>query len=199
MLSEKIREASKPAHKAAEGSRFLQDLMAGVLPVEAYKDYITQLSKIYEQMESWKPEGWNIFDQKLNRFDSILSDIESLDGSSLVLNASTEYCEYLKGLVKEKDALRMLAHHYTRYMGDLSGGQAIAKIVSRTMSIPDTSLSFYRFEEIDDLVRYKEQYRDQLNGLALSEEEESIFIEEVSRAFELNSKILNDLEKEWIL
>lgn len=199
MLSQLVREASKDAHVAAERSPFMVALMKGDVGSDAYRDYLTQLAPIYEALEAWDDSRnpWPLFDRRLDRFERIICDIESLGGSFLVCNATIEYVAHIKALVESNDWVRLLAHHYTRYLGDLSGGQAIAALVTRNLMIPPNFLSFYEFDTIDDKVRYKESYRENLDTL-VPEKDHKKFIDEVILAFEYNQNIFEALGTRWL-
>jgi len=200
MLSKLVKEASQDAHSSAERSPFMVALMRGQVGADAYADYLTQLAPIYEALEGWddRSNPWPMFDRRLDRFQRIVCDIESLGGSKLVCNSTIDYVDHINKLVREKDWTRLLAHHYTRYLGDLSGGQAIATLVMRNLMIPPNFLSFYEFDEIDDKVRYKETYREGLDSLNLSTADTKIFIDEVILAFRFNQYIFAELEKRWL-
>ena len=194
MLSQLVREASQEAHTAAERSPFMVALMKGELASDAYFDYIAQLAPIYEALEKWDSES-PFFDRRLDRFERIISDLEYV-GSRMVCNETIEYVNHISELIKNKDEVRLLAHHYTRYLGDLSGGQAIGSLVARNLSIPPNFLSFYDFEDIGDRVRYKESYRQNLDTL-IDEEDYEIFVEEVILAFEFNKRVFFALGEKW--
>jgi heme oxygenase len=90
--------------------------------------------------------------------------------------------------------VRYLAHHYTRYLGDLSGGQAIASLVARHYGATPDQLGFYRFEvAADGATRYKRRYREAMNALALTSDEIDVLIAEVRESFRLNSAIFEAL------
>jgi heme oxygenase len=200
MLSSLVKEASKEAHQAAERSPFMFALMRGDLNADAYRDYITQLAAIYQALEAWddKSNPWPLFDRRLDRFERVICDIESLGGSFLVVKSTSSYAEHISALVSKKDWVRLLAHHYTRYLGDLSGGQAIAALVMRNIMIPPNFLSMYEFDSIGDKVRYKETYRQEMDSLDFSEEETKIFIDEVIFAFQANQAIFTELGERWL-
>ncbi len=195
MLSQLIREASKDAHVAAERSPFMAALMQGDLPSEAYFDYIAQLAPIYEAIEKWEGK-LPFFDRRLDRFERIIADLEYV-GTRVVCDETITYVKHIKKLVKAKDEVRLVAHHYTRYLGDLSGGQAIGALVARNLSIPPNFLSFYDFDDIGDRVRYKETYRENLDTV-IQEKDYQKFIDEVILAFEYNRKIFEALGKKWL-
>ncbi len=198
MLSALVREASKESHGAAENSPFMVALLKGELSTAAYCDYLAQLAPIYETLESWLDTKLPLFDRRLDRFERIIADIDSMCGTQVVMDETIEYAKHLKSIIAKKDEVRFLAHHYVRYLGDLSGGQAVAKLVMRNMSIPPNFLSFYEFDQIKDKVRYKETYRDTMDSLELSEEQTQSFVSEVLIAFEHHSKIFDALGSKWL-
>ena len=200
MLSELVKDSTKQLHEITDNSPFMLALLSGTVTSEAYTDYLTQLAPIYEALESWddKKTPWAIFDRRLDRFESIVYDIESLGGSYLVYNETLSYVSHIKKLIKEEDWIRLLAHHYTRYLGDLSGGQAVATLVIKNLMIPPNFLSFYEFQLINNKVRYKETYKEQLDQLKLTEQEQAIFIEEVITSFKFNQAMFSALGDRWL-
>lgn len=196
MLSQIVRQASKEVHVAAERSPFMVALMKGDLPSEAYFDYIGQLAPIYEAIEKWNSTTLPFFDRRLDRFERIIADLEYV-GTRIVCNETIEYVKHIKKIIRQKDEVRLLAHHYTRYLGDLSGGQAIGALVARNLSIPPNFLSFYDFDDIGDRVRYKETYRENLDTV-IDPKDYQKFIDEVILAFEYNKKIFDALGKKWL-
>ena len=195
MLSQLVKEASKDVHLAAERSPFMVALMQGDLPSEAYFDYIGQLAPIYEAIEKWNGT-LPFFDRRLDRFERIIADLEYV-GARLVCDETIEYVKHIKKIIKSKDEVRLTAHHYVRYLGDLSGGQAIGALVARNLSIPPNFLSFYDFDDIGDRVRYKETYRTNLDTV-IDPKDHDLFIQEVLLAFEYNKKIFDALGKKWL-
>ena len=88
-----------------------------------------------------------------------------------------------------------LAHHYTRYLGDLSGGQAVGALLNRTFDLNGRGLAFYDFAEIGKNKPYKDVYREKLDavGDALSRQDRLRVVDEVRRAFELNRALCAEL------
>jgi len=92
--------------------------------------------------------------------------------------------------------VRYLAHHYTRYLGDLSGGQAIAALVTRHYGATPDQLGFYRFDVAGDgVVGIKRRYREAMNELALSPDEVGVLIDEVRVSFRMNGAIFEALAR----
>jgi heme oxygenase len=203
-ISTLLRNSSRPAHQDAENSGFIVKLMRGQLNLDAYKNYLINMAWLYTALEKQASSGAplttteTIWDSRLERVESITQDLANLGVSDWKLTtkptrAMQSYIEHLESLDGRSD-LRLVAHHYTRYLGDLSGGQAIAALVARHYQVLPEQLNFYNFTKIDDLVRYKEQYRSALDGIKVQGPELETLVEEVKLAFEFNQKVFEDLD-----
>jgi heme oxygenase len=88
-----------------------------------------------------------------------------------------------------------VAHHYTRYLGDLSGGFPIGRVVAATYGLSaDDGGRFAHFPEIDDPARFKDDYRTWLNEAPWSEQERSDLIDEVHAAYRCNVEVYSSLD-----
>lgn len=203
-LSLHLREATMREHKSAESSPFIVGLMGGSLTLSDYTRYLVNMAWLYRALENQVVRGVavagseGLWDPRLNRVESITSDLENLGVSdwshtTKPSGAMRSYIEHLSSLGGKSDP-RLIAHHYTRYLGDLSGGQAIAALVARHYDATPDQLSFYRFEGIDNVVRFKEEYRRSLDAVALSEKEHEMVITEAKMAFARNQHVFDDLE-----
>lgn len=203
MIAETLKTASRPQHESAESSTFITALMRGALDLAAYKKYLINLAWLYRALESKVAQGEPfsssepLWDSRLNRLDSITHDLEALgvadwQAETNPSNAMASYIAHLDQLHGKSD-LRLVAHHYTRYLGDLSGGQAIAALVARHYGVTADQLTFYRFSEIEDLVRYKDAYRSNLDSLDITEAQLQDLVDEVKKAFEFNQRVFEDL------
>jgi heme oxygenase len=88
---------------------------------------------------------------------------------------------------------RYAAHAWTRYLGDLSGGQVIKVMMQRHYGMGQDGLNFYDFKEIVKAKPFKDLYRERLNGLQLTEAEIEEAVAEALVAFELNQKMFAEL------
>lgn len=201
-LAVRLREATSAEHRNTETRSFVTQLMEGALDLEAYARYLAQYAYVYRALESRKPRPTDpsfINDPALARFPSITSDlvnlgVEDWEASQPALPATQAYVDRLTSL-GSTDVPRYVAHHYTRYLGDLSGGQSIAKRVARLYDATDDQLSFYRFDDIDRPGAYKIAYRDALNNLELTEDEEAALISEAKAAFGYNAAMFDSLNE----
>lgn len=195
-----VRAASADDHRAAETRGFITALMGGELSLDEYTRYLAQLAWVYEALEERGSRVGDpaVFDPALARMDAIDADLAALGAPDWrdahpPLPETAAYAAHLRAIAH--DDVRYLAHHYTRYLGDLSGGQAIASLVARHYGATPEQLRFYKFDVADDgVVRYKRGYREAMNALALSPGEVDVLIAEVRTSFRMNSAIFEALE-----
>ena len=96
--------------------------------------------------------------------------------------------------VSEDDPELLVGHHYTRYMGDLSGGQILRGIAAKAMNLKDNEgLWFYEFD-IEDKKAFKNTYRNVLNHLRINQSQANAIITEANFAFRLNMYMFDELE-----
>ena len=88
----------------------------------------------------------------------------------------------------------LLAHQYTRYMGDLSGGQVIKRILMKALNLSDDGgLKFYEFEHVRNKKAFKDKYRSSLDALQLDKDTADRLVEESIKSFELNIELFDEL------
>ena len=199
-LAARLREATTIEHQDTENRGFVTRLMGGELDLDAYTRYLAQYAYVYRALERRPPQPGDpafLSHPALPRFASIASDLEHLGAGDWearhpALPATQAYVDHLDTL-DHADVPRYLAHHYTRYLGDLSGGQAIAALVARHYGASADQLAFYRFEQIDSPVRFKREYRDGLDALTFTPTQEAALIVEAKGAFGFNAAIFEAL------
>ena len=153
-----LKEATQADHTAAENSPFATELLAGRLPVEAYVDLLLQSHALYEALETavaghrHHPELQPFLHPGLDRLPSLEADLAFLAGPAWrdrlgPLPATARYVARLRE-VGDGWPAGLVAHHYLRYLGDLSGGQIIRRIVGRTYGLGDDGVRFYVFADL---------------------------------------------------
>ena len=115
--------------------------------------------------------------------------------SSIILSEATKaYVERIETISNERPEL-LVAHAYTRYLGDLSGGQILKKIAQRAMNLSDgKGLSFYEFNEVKDEQEFKQNYKKALDSLALDSILADQIVAEANVSFTMNMKMFQELE-----
>lgn len=87
----------------------------------------------------------------------------------------------------------LVAHAYTRYLGDLSGGQVLGKITQKSLGLNNKEgLAFFSFPGVESPNRFKQLYRSRMNSIELTEEERAEVLEEAVSAFEYNIQVRNE-------
>lgn len=200
-LSAALRAGTRQEHTEAERSSFVERLVAGELDVAAYTDLAAQQHAVYTALESAGArlraagaDGGLVFDE-LERVPAIEADLAALLGDGWrtqvrVLPATAAYATRL-GAVGD-DLVLYAAHAYTRYLGDLSGGQVLQRMIARHYGLT-TGLSFYDFPQIHRLKPFKDVYRERLDALPLTPAQQAGVVAEAQLAFRLNRAMFTDL------
>ena len=103
------------------------------------------------------------------------------------------YVDRIHEVAKTEPEL-LIGHHYTRYLGDLSGGQILKGIAEKALNLNGEGLNFYEFGKIDNAKIYKEKYRSILDELPLTDSQQNAIITEANYAFRLNMYMFEQLE-----
>lgn len=202
-----IRAASHARHAEAHDSAFMGDLLGGRLGVEAFARYTEQLWFVYRALEegaaalAGDPVAGPFLRPELRRLDSLDRDLRHLRGDdwrarATPLPATARYASRITEVAHAWPA-GYVAHHYTRYLGDLSGGQTVRAMAERTWGFArkGDGVRFYVFEDLGNPAAFKRQYRELLDALAVDEEERLRVVEECQAAFALNIGVFAGLEK----
>ncbi|MEZ2120873.1 MULTISPECIES: heme oxygenase (biliverdin-producing) [unclassified Corynebacterium] len=204
-LSKALKASTADAHESAEYSTFTQDLMAGDLTVADFIALQEQSWLFYRALENAArvvandPIAAVIVDPALERVPSIEADLDALHGNSewretvIPLPATVAYVARLNEIADAADAPGLIAHHYVRYLGDLSGGQVIARMMQRHYGLGPEVLSFYRFAEIPKIKPYKDSYRAALDSLPLGVSDRERLLDEACAAFLFNFNLFAEL------
>jgi len=180
----------------------VRDFIAGQIPKDLYVLMLVNLTHIYIALEeSWDANALRLPTltyEELRRTESLRADLEAFTGMPAdqalaeipPTPAVLEYVARLKELRSHPDLL--VAHAYTRYLGDLSGGQVLAKCVRDTFG-QDASVEFYNFP-IPSAHTFKQQYRRNMDALRPSAEVASHIVEEANMAFLFNMMMFQDLD-----
>jgi heme oxygenase len=197
-----MREGSRAEHEAAEGSTFMAELLDGRLNATAYADLLLRLRRVYAALEetvathAGDPVVAAVHDVALERLAAIDADLAhwapGVDPGSVDSPAAAAYVDRIRAGAAWGGLL--LAHHYTRYLGDLSGGQVIGRVLQRTFDLPEgAGVSFYDFPDIPKPKPYKDAYRARLDALDLSPAEVDRVVDEVKVVFGLNQALFDEL------
>ncbi|MFB7311231.1 heme oxygenase (biliverdin-producing) [Streptomyces sp. NPDC056192] len=200
-----IRTASHEQHTEAETSTFMSDLLGGRLGVVAYTRYTEQLWFVYRALEEGAetlrtdPVAGPFIQPELMRTAELERDLAHLRGADWrrglePLPATAAYADRVTECARTWSA-GYVAHHYTRYLGDLSGGQIIRDRAEKTWGFArkGDGVRFYVFEEITNPASFKRGYRELLDAVDADELERKRIVDECRRAFALNTAVFREL------
>jgi heme oxygenase len=128
---------------------------------------------------------------EVERTESLMSDlaaISEVDARTLPLLPEGQAYAARISEAAEGSGARLIAHAYARYLGDLSGGQILKRLLGRSPGLAPEALSFYEFPAIADIATFKASYRAAIEqaGELLEPAEFADVVAESERAFELN-------------
>lgn len=204
-----IRTATWGDHSESEGASVMEDIMRMRATREEYIDLVAQHFFLYEVLEeaskalAGDPRYAVLHPAALVREQNLVEDLEFLLGENWreeisILPASQAYIDRIREIAAEGWTPGLIAHHYTRYLGDLSGGQMIAKRVKKQFGYERAGVAFYDFTELGDIAEFKQSYRTVIDelGSTLSEEEQKRMIDEVRAAYRFNSDVFVEMKQE---
>ena len=203
-FSQALRERTRGGHSQSEGANFMDDLMKGNGSREDYIALVAQHYFIYEAIEAAaeklaeNEEAAAFITSKLTRLPALKADLEFLIGADWLaqispLPTTERYVARIHEVAAEGWAGGFIAHHYTRYLGDLSGGQIIRTLMQRQFGFETNGVGFYLFDRVAKPKEFKETYRDQLDAVTWSDEERERVIDEVMLAYTFNTDLFSDL------
>ena len=203
-----LKTETKKSHTAAENTKFVGSFLRGVVSKESYKQLVANFYFIYRAMEEEvdklkeDPIVSKIAYDELNRVNNLERDLRYFYGPNwrAIITPSDACQQYVNRIreVADEDTELLVGHHYTRYLGDLSGGQILRGIAEKALNLPKgEGLYFYEFEKIEDKKEFKTKYRASLNELPISQSQANAIITEANYAFRLNMYMFDELQGNW--
>lgn len=144
-----LREITKDLHTDAERTLFAKKLVTGSFTTEEYANYLWQMVLVYNGIETAaNSQGMLKNLPDIERAHKIFQDCIELVGvyhNLKWLPETIDYYKYLLELNYNPERRHLIkAHLYCRHMGDLFGGQIIAK------KCPGAG-RFYQFKDAENL------------------------------------------------
>jgi heme oxygenase len=203
-FSQALRERTWSGHGESEGAGFMHDLMTGKGTRDDYVALVAQHYFVYAALEAVQaeftadPVAAPFLSPHLTRLPALEADLAFLLGNDwreqiAMLPTTRRYVDRIHEIARQRWAGGFVAHHYTRYLGDLSGGQVIRRLMQRQFGFETNGVGFYLFDEIADPKAFKATYRDQLDTVDWDDAERERVIDEVLLAYRLNTELFEDL------
>jgi heme oxygenase (biliverdin-producing, ferredoxin) len=199
-----LRERTRDLHLLAERSGMIADILQGRATREGYALLLRNLLPVYQTLEQQlarhvgtQPVG-PVVRPELERASAIAADLHHLSASVADVELSPATARYVSAIMKASggDGSRLIAHAYARYLGDLSGGQIVKRLLARSLKLLPAALSFYDFPAITDIATFKSEYRAAIDRAGDESEDLDAVVEEGALAFELNIDLSIALQAE---
>ena len=198
---------TRQLHLEAEKSGILAEILHGTAGRDGYTLLLRNLHPAYRAIEAGierhrdNPILAPLAAHPLARTPAIESDLVALAGSDWterlpVLPAAEAYAERIAE-VSEGDGSRLIAHAYTRYLGDLNGGQIVRRLLEKTMRLGPDELAHYDFSAIGDAATLKTDYRDALERAGAAAPDPAAVVEEGAVAFTCNIALSMEVQRHF--
>ncbi|MGP1386963.1 MAG: heme oxygenase (biliverdin-producing) [Thainema sp.] len=207
-LAQRLREGTQQSHTAAENTAYMKCFLKGIVEREPFRKLLANLYMVYNALETEMrrhqdhPAVGPMYFPELNRTANLERDLvfyygENWEEQIEPLPAGEVYVKRIHEIANTDPAL-LIAHAYTRYMGDLSGGQALKRIIRSALNLPEgQGTGLHDFEELPTVEAqraFKGVYRDAMNSLPIDDATIQRIVDEANYAFTLNRDVVHDLE-----
>ena len=207
-LATELREGTKQSHTMAENTAFMKCFLKGIVEREPFRLLTADLYFLYSALEAEMqrhkdhPAIAPVYFPELERKAKLEEDLEFYYGEDWKekITPSPEGKNYVARIheIADSEPALLVAHAYVRYMGDLSGGQALRNIVRSALDLPpDKGTGLHEFDQIPTVEArraFKAKYRDALNSLPVDEDLAQKIVAEANYAFQLNRNVVHELE-----
>lgn len=201
-LATRLKEETRSLHALAERSGVMGELIRGRLGLSRYCALLSNLRTVYAALEAGldrNPPDSRLWRPELRRLAALERDLHHLRATTCcddepLTAAATAYEARLRVLA-ERDPKRLLAHAYLRYLGDLHGGQMLARMVRQQFRLEGAEgTAFYAFGEPAQVETLKREFRAGLDALDLTEQQADDFVAEACDAFRLHVQLFEELQ-----
>ena len=202
-LSTVLRQVTWGAHEEVESGELEAALVDGMLAPDVYADLLAQSLAVYEAIEEAAdateatPWAAPFVRREVFRGRAVELDLAHFWGQGWrdrveLLPQTTFYVDRIR-TAAATDPIAWIAHAYTRYLADLSGGFEIDRAITRAYGLERDGRRLYDFDLPDgvDPRTWKNAYRQLLNILDVDLSAKARLVEEALIAYECNIA-LND-------
>jgi heme oxygenase (biliverdin-producing, ferredoxin) len=187
---------TRTLHVEAERTGIIRDLLRAEASRDGYVLLLRNLLPAYRAIEQGlerhhgSPILGALARYRFDRGPAIESDLAALYGQrwscDVPLLAAGELYASRVAEAAEGDGARLIAHAYIRYLGDLSGGQILKRLLAQSLELRPAELSFYDFPRFADLDALKADYRQALDQAGALVGDGEAVVEEGAAAFSHN-------------
>merc|ERR1740130_2202179 len=199
-----LDDGTRKSHSVAENTAFVTGFFRGIATKQSFGQLVTTLYFVYEAMESAFDESTDpcvqaLDYQVLRRLPALEEDMAYFHGpqwrETVAPSVATKkYAARIREVAADAPEL-LVAHMYTRYLGDLFGGQMMGGMARRSMGLDEAKgTAFYEFDDIKATKPFIEEWYTKLNLLELSGAQKQAIVDEGNLVFALNIEVFEELE-----
>jgi heme oxygenase len=202
-LAQQLKLATGPLHRQVERSGLMRRILAGDFGHADYVALLHDLAALYGALEAalarHASHPWLalVIDRALFRSEALRRDLQALAPAARVAlsPATAAYVTRLRW-IDQHDPGRLLAHAYVRYLGDLSGGQVVQRIVARALKLtPPAGLHFYDFGDAPTVAARAQAFRRGLAALRLDADAVQALTAEAQWSFAQHAQMFSELDR----
>jgi heme oxygenase (biliverdin-producing, ferredoxin) len=205
-LAQRLRHETRELHGQAEASGLMDALIAGTIERSLYVALLRNLQTLYAALEAGLEQHRS--DPRLRfataapllRSARIAQDLETLTQDEppsrhALVPAAIAYEQHLRALAA-REPLRLIAHAYARYLGDLYGGQQLARGLQQRFGLQgDAGTCFYEFGSPAEVRALRLAFRAGLDAVRPSPAESDAIVEEACAAFQRHIELFEQLSR----
>lgn len=201
-----LRESTREEQSRADSSPFAVALAEGRVGRSGLAALAAAHHVIYtalEEVAGWMstdPVAAPFVDRRPDPVPALRADLEYLHGADwaremTVTPATRRYRDRILAVCAGRSG-RFIAHHYVRYLGDLSGGQIVRRWLDRSgVATPGQGAGLYSFAALPGRGAYERRYRELLDALPADRDYRRELVAEAQRAFALTTDVYADLAR----
>ena len=202
-LAERLRTETRALHTMVERQGVMGQMLRGGVDVSVYCSLLRNLHPIYGALEAAlarhdsDPCVALVFSPALRRAPALATDLDELDRPDwremAPAPATRAYVERLHALDRG-GSRALIAHAYVRYLGDLSGGQAVRRVVAARYGLQGgRGTHFYDFGPDEVAVGLKRAFREGLASMPVSAPDIDLIVAEARQAFVRHGALFDQL------
>jgi heme oxygenase (biliverdin-producing, ferredoxin) len=203
-FSQALRERTLETRKQVGSGPFMRDLMRGSGTRDDYAALLVQHYFVYAALEGAAermkndPVAGPFITPALTRVPALTRDLRYLLGDKWrakvrPLPSTSHYVHRIDTVAATWNA-GFVAHHYTRYLGDLSDGHIIRTLMQRQFGFDSDGVEFYLFDQIVRPKSFKEEYWARLDAMGWGDEDRGRIVDEVLLAYRYATEVLDELQ-----
>lgn len=192
-LRSRLKLETHDLDRQAERSGIMHKLLRGSAERGSYCALLRNLYEIYAPLENGlqqhrdHPQVQPVFSRALFRVAHLANDLRVLCGegwsSEMALQpAAVAYRDRLNTLTATRPQL-LVAHAYVRYLGDLSTGQILHRLIAEQLRLGDDATRFFQFGAPAEVDKLLAQFRNGLDAIPATPADEEAIVDEAQHAF----------------